>query len=55
VNLKTGERTPWKVLDPADPSGVNRVLGVSLTPDGQYYVYNYRRLLSTLYLVEGLG
>jgi hypothetical protein len=38
---------------PEDPAGITRV-GVNPTPDGQFYVYTYNRLLSDLYLVERL-
>ena len=39
---------------PSDPAGVNIILPILLTPDGKSYVYGYRRMLSDLYLVEGL-
>jgi hypothetical protein len=39
---------------PPDPAGVEYVGPVLPTPDGKAYVYGYRRLLSDLYLVEGL-
>jgi hypothetical protein len=28
--------------------------GAALTPDGRYYAYSYLRVLSDLFLVEGL-
>jgi len=54
VDLATGNRTLWKQLMPPDPAGVEFVGPVLPTPDGKAYVYGYRRLLSDLYLVEGL-
>jgi len=50
----TGNRALWRELMPPDPSGVEFVGPVLPTPDGRAYVYGYRRLLSDLYLVEGL-
>jgi hypothetical protein len=39
---------------PADPAGVVETLGIVPTPDGRFYAYSYLRLLTELYLVEGL-
>ncbi|HTT19018.1 MAG TPA: protein kinase [Candidatus Sulfotelmatobacter sp.] len=54
VDLANGNRALWKRLMPPDPAGVEFVGPVLPTPDGKGYVYGYRRLLSDLYLVEGL-
>jgi len=54
LDIATGSRTLWKRLMPPDPAGVEFVGPVLPTPDGKAYVYGYRRLLSDLYLVEGL-
>jgi hypothetical protein len=54
LNLETGERAPWKEMFPEDPAGVVITDQVRVTPDGRSYAYNYYRLLSDLYLVEGL-
>ena len=54
LELATGNRVLWKELMPPDPAGVEFVGPVLPTPDGKSYVYGYRRLLSDLYLVEGL-
>jgi len=54
LDVATGNRSLWKELMPPDPSGVEFVGPVLPTPDGKSYVYGYRRLLSDLYLVEGL-
>jgi serine/threonine protein kinase/WD40 repeat protein len=54
LEIATGTRTLWKQLMPPDPAGVEFVGPVLPTPDGKSYVYGYRRLLSDLYLVEGL-
>jgi serine/threonine protein kinase/Tol biopolymer transport system component len=54
LDVVTGNRTLWKDLMPPDPAGVEFVGPILPTPDGKGYVYGYRRLLSDLYLVEGL-
>jgi serine/threonine protein kinase/Tol biopolymer transport system component len=54
LEITTGNRVLWKELTPPDPAGVEFVGPVLPTPDGKSYVYGYRRLLSDLYLVEGL-
>jgi serine/threonine protein kinase/Tol biopolymer transport system component len=54
LEIASGSRTLWKQLMPPDPAGVEFVGPVLPAPDGSSYVYGYRRLLSDLYLVEGL-
>ncbi|HEY6147229.1 MAG TPA: WD40 repeat domain-containing protein, partial [Thermoanaerobaculia bacterium] len=54
LDLATGRRELWKEILPADATGVVRVSSVFLSPDGAFYVYAYSRVLSNLYLVEGL-
>jgi eukaryotic-like serine/threonine-protein kinase len=54
LEIATGRRTLWKQLMPPDPAGVEYVGPVLPAPDGKAYAYGYRRLLSDLYLVEGL-
>ena len=54
LDLKTGKRTLWKELFPEDSAGVVGTDVVRLTPDGKWYAYSYLRVLSDLYLVEGL-
>jgi len=53
LQLATGRYQPWKVLHPADPTGVNAITGLTVADDGQSYVYSYRRVLSDLYVVDG--
>ena len=45
---------PWKEIKPADDAGVLRISSMIVSPDGAFYVYAYSRVLSSLYLVEGL-
>ncbi len=54
LDLATGERRLLREISFADPAGVYTTTSLLMTPDGRSYVYNYGRLLSTLYLVEGL-
>jgi hypothetical protein len=39
---------------PPDPAGVTGLIRIRITPGGTYYAYSFRRLLSDLYLAEGL-
>jgi dipeptidyl aminopeptidase/acylaminoacyl peptidase len=54
VDIETGRREAWKDLLPADPAGVERISNVLVTPDGKGYAYCYTRLLSDLFVVDGL-
>src|ERR1700733_10440399 len=54
LDISSGSRTLWKQLMPPDPAGVEYVGPILPSPDGSAYAYGYRRLLSDLYLVEGL-
>ena len=54
LEIASGSRTLWKQLMPPDPAGVEYVGPILPAPDGTAYAYGYRRLLSDLYLVEGL-
>ena len=54
LDTRTGARTPWRVIRPPDPIGVTGLEGPHVTPDGGSYVYNVRRVISSLFVVEGL-
>ncbi len=54
VDVSTGKRTPWKDVQPSDPTGVDSIRNLLLSRDTKTYAYGYIRLLSDLYLVEGL-
>jgi hypothetical protein len=54
MDLATGARSAVRSLMPDDPAGVIRISPVVLTPDLGAYAYSYRRILSDLYVVEGL-
>jgi hypothetical protein len=53
VDLKTGGRQLWTTIVPPDTAGV--LYGnIVMTPDGKTSVYRYRRIVTTLFLAEGL-
>jgi serine/threonine protein kinase/Tol biopolymer transport system component len=54
LDLETGEKKTSHELMPADPAGVVEVVSVALTPDVSSYAYSYHRILSDLFLVEGI-
>ena len=54
LDLSTGHKTLWKELMPSDSAGVSRIGPILLTTDGKSCIYGYHRILSDLYLVEGL-
>jgi DNA-binding winged helix-turn-helix (wHTH) protein/WD40 repeat protein len=54
LNLRSGELRLWKKLAPFDPMGVNSITGVAISSNEQSYIYSYRRVLSELYLADGL-
>ncbi len=53
VELATGRREPWMTIMPQDPAGIANG-DLMITPDGKSYAYNCTRLLTDLFLVEGL-
>jgi serine/threonine protein kinase/Tol biopolymer transport system component len=54
LDLESGARSPWLELAPSDRAGLLDVGFILLSADGNSYVYSYRRMLSTLYFVDGL-
>jgi Tol biopolymer transport system component len=54
LDLATGNRQPWREVLPTDPAGVVTIVPLLFTPDGRSYVYSYPRILSQLYIGEGL-
>ena len=55
LDLATGRRQLWKQLAPPDLAGAETYFTrVLITPDEKSYAYSYDRLLSELYVVEGL-
>ncbi len=54
LDLATGRREPWKFLGLDDPAGVFRIQPVKVAADGRAWAFTYIRILSNLYVVEGL-
>jgi Tol biopolymer transport system component len=54
LDIASGERRLLREITCPDPAGLYSVSNLLMTPDGSSYVYTYGRMLSTLYLVEGL-
>jgi hypothetical protein len=54
IDVTSGTRTIFKRIAPADPAGVSQLRTFALTPDGKTYAYGCSRVLSDLYLAEGL-
>ena len=54
LNPVTGQRQLWRRLMPSDPAGVRLIADLYIAPDAQAYGYSYYRLLSQLYIGEGL-
>jgi Tol biopolymer transport system component len=54
LNLATGRKQLWKELMPPDPAGVYFIRPPQFSSDGNSYAYSYARLLSDLYVVDGL-
>jgi WD40 repeat protein len=57
LDLSTGRIEPWKSIGAADPVGLIgfQPASVHLTPDGRSFVYTYWKVLTELYLVDGLN
>jgi len=52
-DLATGQRTPAATIRAHDPAGL-RLSVFAISPDAKYYVHSYSRLLSDLFVVDGL-
>jgi eukaryotic-like serine/threonine-protein kinase len=54
IDLATGRRQPFKEIVPADPAGAQSVPSLRFSADGKSYAYSLGRMLSDLYVVDGL-
>ena len=54
VDLASGRVEPVRELMPSDPAGVTGIFSVLLGADARTEAFGYRRVLSDLYLVDGL-
>ena len=53
LDLATGSRTPWLTIAPTDSAGL-RYATVAITSNGKYWVLSTAKLLTDLYVVDGL-
>ncbi|HEY7727880.1 MAG TPA: protein kinase [Candidatus Eisenbacteria bacterium] len=54
IEVATGERRLYRELSPSDPTGVEGLTAVRMTPDESTFVYSYPQSLYDLYAIEGL-
>ncbi|MCG3194807.1 MAG: Serine/threonine-protein kinase PknD [Thermoanaerobaculia bacterium] len=54
IEVATGKREPIRQIQPADVSGVLSITRLRMTPDEKAYVYTFSRILSDLFVAEGL-
>jgi len=54
LDVASGKTEAIRTYMPADPSGVSNVGRIAITPDLSSYAYSYVRVLSDLYVVDGL-
>jgi dipeptidyl aminopeptidase/acylaminoacyl peptidase len=53
LDVATGRQTPVRDVVPRNLEGL-RISQILLSPDAQYFVHSYSRLLTDLYVVEGI-
>jgi hypothetical protein len=53
LELATGKRTPWKTIAPSDAAGL-RYATLTISPNGKYWALATAKLLTDLFVVEGL-
>jgi len=54
IDIASGRRELWKEIAPADPAGAQIVFVIKFSADGKSYAYSVGRMLSDLYVVDGL-
>jgi serine/threonine protein kinase/Tol biopolymer transport system component len=54
IEVVNGKRTLLEKVELADRAGSNLNVGLTYAEEGKTYVYNTRRILGTLYVVDGL-
>jgi hypothetical protein len=54
ADLETGRRQVWKEFMPADLAGIGSIEPFGVSPDGGTIIFFYGRILSELYLAEGM-
>jgi hypothetical protein len=53
LELASGKRTLWKTIAPSDAAGL-RYATVTITPNGKYWALATAKLLTDLFVVDGL-
>ncbi|HEX9185948.1 MAG TPA: protein kinase, partial [Vicinamibacteria bacterium] len=53
LDLRTGRETPWTEIAPRGTAGL-RLSHLYLTPNGRFWAHGYSRLLTDLYVAEGI-
>ena len=54
VDVTSGQKKLWKRIMPPDPAGSFGIGQLQINGDGKSYMYSLWRVLSDLFLVEGL-
>jgi hypothetical protein len=54
LDIDSGKMELWRELTLEDLAGLVRIHPVIVTPDGRYWAFSYSRVLSDLYVVNGL-
>lgn len=54
VNLSTGARSLWREIAPPELAGVEALYAFQISPEHGWYFYSCWRVLSDLYMVEGI-
>jgi hypothetical protein len=54
IDIDSGDRQLWRRVQPTNAAGVSLLGNIILVAEADAYVISYMRVLSTLYLVEGL-
>jgi DNA-binding winged helix-turn-helix (wHTH) protein/WD40 repeat protein len=52
LHLPSGKLAPWRDVGPSDSLGVNAITKIMLSGDASTCVFNYRRVLSELFVAE---
>jgi hypothetical protein len=53
LELETGRRESWATVSPTDPAGLRYTMA-AISPNGKYWALSTAKLLTDLYVVEGL-
>ncbi len=54
LDPESGQRQPWKQIMGIDPAGIESIASMRFDANGDTFAYSYYRVLSKLYVVEGL-